>query len=294
MIRYLFLGLILSLFSMSFLERIFHTGHVVKVLEQDIYSTNLHRNVRLTVLLPPEYHHPAYFLSHYRLLIFNDGQDFPSLRMEQVLNEMYQHDQLKKIIVVGVHANHDRLFEYGTAHQADYKNRGHRAAQHSDFVVRELIPHLEHHFRLKKGPEHRIIAGFSLGGLSAIDIAWNHPQHFSKVGVFSGSFWWRKKAFEDGYDDHNDRIMHVQVRQASHKPSLKFWFQAGTEDETSDRNNNGIIDAIDDTLDLMTELRHKGYQEHKDFTYVEVPAGRHDQATWSRVMPEFLRWAVGR
>ena len=32
----------------------------------------------------------------------------------------------------------------------------------------------------------KAIAGFSLGGLSAIDTAWSNPGIFSIVGVFSG------------------------------------------------------------------------------------------------------------
>ena len=28
---------------------------------------------------------------------------------------------------------------------------------------------------------------------------------------------------------------------------MKFFFECGTEDETEDRNGNGIIDSIDDT-----------------------------------------------
>ena len=34
-------------------------------------------------------------------------------------------------------------------------------------------------------------------------------------------------------------------------PGLKFFFQCGNMDETMDRNKNGIIDSIDDTLDLI-------------------------------------------
>jgi enterochelin esterase-like enzyme len=292
--RYLFLGANWLLVPMSFFERIFHTSHIVKVLEQEVHSTHLSRPVRLTVILPPDYGNPAFFFSHYRLLLLNDGQDFPALQLEQTLNHLYQHDRLKKIIVVGIHANHDRLYEYGTAHQVDFKNRGNKAGQHTNFVLTELLPYMEHQFRLKRGPENRVIAGFSLGGLSALDIAWNHPQVFAKVGVFSGSLWWRKKAFEDGYDDYNDRIMHVQVRQHTQKPSLKFWFQTGTEDEIADRNNNGVIDAIDDTLDLMTELNAKGFMQGVDYQYVEIQGGQHNFQTWSQVMPTFLLWAFGK
>ena len=64
----------------------------------------------------------------------------------------------------------------------------------------------------------------------------------------------------------------------------------GTHDETSDRNNNGIIDSIDDTLDLIRELEAKGYQRKTDIEYLELADGRHDVPTWGRAMPAFLQW----
>jgi enterochelin esterase family protein len=136
-------------------------------------------------------------------------------------------------------------------------------------------------------------AGFSLGGLSAFDIAWNNADVFDKVGVFSGSFWWRSKDLTKGYTDA-DRIMHSVIKSTTEKPDLEFWLQTGTKDETTDRNKNGIIDAIDDTIDLIKALEDKGYTRPADIQYVEVVGGSHDTATWAKATPKFLSWAFGR
>jgi enterochelin esterase-like enzyme len=71
---------------------------------------------------------------------------------------------------------------------------------------------------------------------------------------------------------------------------LKFWFQTGTNDETDDRNKNGIIDSIDDTTDLIKLLKGKGYA---DIVYREVEGGEHNPKTWGEVLPDFLIWAFG-
>src|SRR6185295_18081017 len=107
---------------------------------------------------------------------------------------------------------------------------------------------LTEYFRLDLNSGCNAIAGFSLGGLSAFDIGWSHPEWFQRIGVFSGSLWWRTRAYEDGYNETRHRIMHNVVRSSTYKKGLKFWFQAGTLDETADRNQNGVIDSIDDTL----------------------------------------------
>ena len=150
------------------------------------------------------------------------------------------------------------------------------------------MPYLHDHFPCKSGPKHQSIAGFSLGGLSAFDIAWNYPNHFGKVGVFSGSFWWRSKEFDESDPDAN-RIIHDLVLHSKKRRGMKFWLQTGTNDEKEDRNNNGIIDAIDDTMDLIAILKKLGYKK-RDIEYVEVEGGEHHHGTWGEVLPLFLEF----
>jgi enterochelin esterase-like enzyme len=57
---------------------------------------------------------------------------------------------------------------------------------------------------------------------------------------------------------------------------------------------NGIIDSIDDTVDLIKELENKGYNRPADIQYVEMVGGSHNVETWAEAMPKFLHWAFGR
>jgi enterochelin esterase-like enzyme len=264
----------------------------VTLRHESLLSTALERTVALTILLPPHYEAVS-DARQYPVLYLHDGQDTERLALENTLNKLYAEQRLAPVIVVGVHANHDRIQEYGTAAQADYKGRGSRAGQHTAFLLDELMPMIERQYRARSGPDQTAVAGCSLGGLMALDLAWHHPAYFGAVGVFSGALWWRKRAYEDGYDDQNDRIMHGLIRQGTPRPGLRFWFQAGTDDEKEDRNGNGIIDAIDDTLDLLDELEAKGYHRDRDFRYLEVPGGQHNPDTWGRALPDFLTWAFG-
>jgi predicted alpha/beta superfamily hydrolase len=183
--------------------------------------------------------------------------------------------------------------EYGVANHPDYKNRGDNAATYSKFITFEMIPFMIENYRIDIHHPDNAVAGFSMGGLSALDIAWNFSEIFHRVGVFSGSLWWRDVDYKDGYTDA-DRIMHEVIRQSDHQPELKFWFQTGGKDETADRNGNGIIDAIDDTLDLISELVKKGYRPYRDISYLEIKNGYHNQQTWGKAMPYFLQWAFAK
>lgn len=255
----------------------------------DFSSEALGRKVVLEVYLPPGY---AASDKRYGVLYLNDGQDAKALRLQNTLDSLYRQKKIEPLVVVGIHAG-DRLQEYGTASALDYKKRGSKAGAYTAFVTQELVPYVNARFRTLAEPGQTAFAGFSLGGLSALDIVWHHPEIFGKVGVFSGSLWWRTRAQDNGYVD-GDRIMHRLVRNGSKKEGLRFWFEAGTRDETSDRNHNGLIDSIEDTLDLIAELDRKGYSQPQAVTYVQVEGGEHNQKTWGQVMPDFLVWAFGR
>ena len=67
----------------------------------------------------------------------------------------------------------------------------------------------------------------------------------------------------------------------------------GTQDETADRNNNGVIDSIDDTLGLIDELVKKGYRRDSAIRFLELKDGKHDVPTWAIAFPYFLKWGWG-
>ncbi len=257
---------------------------------KNIYTKLLLRDVEVEIMTPPEIDHEK----QYPLLLLNDGQDSEAVKVKETVERLVVAKAIPEIIIVGVPAA-DRMQEYGLASRPDYFGRGKMAKAYSDYIIKELIPYLTYKLPISPRATERAMAGYSLGGLSAMDIVWNHPEFFGKTGIFSGSFWWRKR--DSGsffYSDYRDRLMHLQVRRGKFKPGMKFWFQTGTLDELGDRNKNGVIDSIDDTMDLITELTRKGYRPFHDIQYLEIKDGKHNQETWAEAMPHFLKWAFAK
>lgn len=227
------------------------------------------------------------------LLLVHDGQNMEELGLETILQSLEQEGTTNPLLCVAIHCGTDRINEYGVAGIPDFKGRGAKAHLHTAFIFEELLPFIRKETGIQSFRD-KSYAGFSLGGLSALDIVWRHPQEFLRVGVFSGSLWWRSKDLHAGYNEDTDRIIHQQIRNGAFYPWLQFFFETGTMDETADRNNNGIIDSIDDTLALIEELEKKGYRKDTDIKYLELSDGKHDVATWAKAMPVFLKWGWGK
>lgn len=253
-----------------------------------IYSNYLGYSRPVTVYLPGEYHNLPD--KRYKVLYANDGQDLIEIMMDLHLNSLSAARQIQPIIVVAIPSNDNRLYEYGTGTVPSVDGWGTMAQAYNNYIVRELKPMVDSKYRTLKGPENNGFMGWSLGGLAAFYLVWQYPNEFGIVGTFSPSFWWRTNQ-NSLQELLASRVIHKLVRETGKRPGMRMWFEAGTADETNDRDRNGVIDVLQDITELMDELGKKGYKPEVDMKLVVVPGGRHELSTWAAVLPEFLRWA---
>jgi enterochelin esterase-like enzyme len=266
-------------------QRLLATIEVITI--PDFYSHHLENRRPLSIFLPPHYQQSD---RSYKTLFVNDGQDMEVLQLRPTLATLYARRQLEPLLVVAIPTTEERLEEYGTAVAPNARGLGSKAASYSGFVIEELLPFVRQNFRVSEKAADTAVLGASLGGLSAFDIAWNFPDVFGIVGVMSGSFWWTAADDETNIEP-GERIAHSLVRQGPKREGQRFWFEAATQDEFEDRDQNGVIDAIQDTVELIDELEKLGYRRGKELVYVEMPGGRHNYHTWAQALPRFLLWA---
>jgi enterochelin esterase-like enzyme len=252
---------------------------------RQIHSPELGNRRTISVYLPPGYTHDR----EHPLLVAHDGQEMGAWKLAGALAQHHAAGLVSPVIAA-IPANPARMHEYGTAGQLNSDGLGTRAAEFQVFVSDTVVPLLRRRYQLSRRPAQNAVMGASLGGLSAFDLAWRRPDVFGVAGIFSGSFWWRTSNVSVA-EKQASRIMHRMVRDTVTKPSLRLWFQAGTRDEDEDRDGNGVIDAIQDTTELIDELVAKGFSRGRDVVYRETAGGRHHPATWAEELPEFLRWA---
>jgi len=277
-----------KLFFYSLLAVAITTGCKGKIKQQEdeIYSRHLQEHIKLTIIstpLPDD-------KSSMNLLLLNDGQDAGQLGVKEILDSLYKKKAIQPLIIVAIHAG-DRMQEYGVSGFPDYNNNGSRADKYASFIDNELYDFIKKKAGVRKFKTIGM-AGCSLGGLSAFDIAWDNADKIDLVGIFSGSFWWRDKdATAVDYSDETNRIMQHKIRSSRKRPKLKYWFYAGKAEENSDRDKDGIIDVIDDTKDLIEIIKNKNVCPADDIIYIESADGKHDYTSWRKQFPEFLIWA---
>ena len=264
-------------------------GSKIKETNDSIYSRHLQKHIDLTVISTPVPKEKSSF----NLLLLNDGQDIGKLRVKNIVDSLYKKKIIQPIVIVAINA-FEREKEYGVAGYPDYMNNGASADKYAAFIENELLPFIKKMTGVRKFNSISI-AGCSLGGISALDFAWDHADKIDKVGVFSGSFWLRDKdATDSTYSDDKDRVIINKIRSSRKRPHLKYWFYAGGNEETADRDKDGIIDVIDDSKDVIDLIKKKNVSLPQDIIYTQVNEGKHDYNSWSSVFPQFLIWADGK
>ncbi|MBI2518143.1 MAG: alpha/beta hydrolase [Opitutae bacterium] len=225
------------------------------------------------------------------VLIALDGQMMKEWRLEETLAALAAKGAVVPPLVVAITAGDGRLDEYGLAGLPDYAGRGGKAAEFQRFVIASVLPAVRARYGVTADPARTGVFGASLGGLAAFDLAWRHPDVFGFAGIFSGSFWWRGDNSSPAAQQ-TSRLAHRRVRETPVPPPVRLWFAIGTAEEKDDRDGNGVIDAVQDTTELVDALVLRGFRRGANLHYTEIPGGKHHETTWAQALPGFLDWAL--
>ncbi len=100
----------------------------------------------------------------------------------------------------------------------------HQGNRYEDYLIRELIPAAEREWVAAGSSPRRLIAGFSMGGLSALCMTWRYPELFSGVACFAGAFEAPQRT-GDPYAQFRDR---PDLLMPSERDINKTWGEPGS------------------------------------------------------------------
>jgi S-formylglutathione hydrolase FrmB len=139
----------------------------------------LNEDREYSIFLPPSYHQGS---QKYPVVYFLHGlnNDHTSWTVDRYGHLQERVDKLvaDKAIpeIIMVHPKGDNSF---------YTNYVDGTRNYEDFIVKDLIQHIEKTYRVKAGNKFRAIAGTSMGGFGALKIAFKHNGLYAATAAHS-------------------------------------------------------------------------------------------------------------
>ncbi len=242
----------------------------VHILDENFYMPELDRHRRVWVYLPPGYEVST--LS-YPVLYMHDGQNLFDYQasfageweIDESLNELAA-EGINVPIVVGIdNGGNERLNEYSPWINPLYG--GGLGEAYIDFIVNTLKPHIDENYRTLSDRNNTAIMGSSMGGFISHYAILEHPDVFSKSGVFSPAYWF------------SDSIWNFTTNAGKQYPG-KFYLLVGGEEGGQ---YIAHMWAMQDTLISM------GYN-NDEVLAKETPGASHNEVFWRTEFSEAYLW----
>ncbi|MDX1436612.1 MAG: alpha/beta hydrolase-fold protein, partial [Anaerolineales bacterium] len=148
-----------------------------------------------------------------------------------------------------------------------------RADRTFDYYQEQVAPFVAAKYRVRKGREHTALSGSSMGGLFSLYCALERPDFARNYAVMSPAF--AATAEKDG------RVPILEHLRQAELPEMRLWLDSGSQDSPGVGD-----DDFKETLQARDILLEKGLHEGPDFHYLLDREGTHNEASWSRRLPD--------
>jgi predicted alpha/beta superfamily hydrolase len=238
----------------------------------------LGRERPIRIYLPPGYEAGA---ARYPVLYMHDGQnlfdDVTSYVGEWGVDEAMDQlarDKGLEVIVVGIDHGGDRRInelspwanpQFGAAEGREYMR----------FVVEVVKPYIDSHYRTRPGRDDTGIMGSSMGGLASHFAAFEYPQVFGRIGIFSPSYWFAPAVYE----------LSRQQRLPAH---TRMFMVVGDHEGSNPREAQ---QTVDNAVRMAAELRLQ--QPGLRLRAKVIAGGEHNERAWQKQFPEAMQFLFG-
>ena len=240
------------------------------VVSENFEIPQLIKTRRITALLPHNYKDSD---KNYPVLYLQDGQNlfdefapFGNWGIDKELALLAEQGKGEIIIVAIDHGEKERNSEFIPSHKTK-KGIG-QGAKYVKFLAETLKPYIDKNFRTKPERFNTGIGGSSLGGLISLYAGLMYPEIFSRLMIFSPSFW-------------VDPNVYSNVGIFLIPDNMKIYlYGGGQEGENMVRNINWV----------KSTLEGKEMAENDDFKVSIDPNGKHNESYWGREFPHAVDW----
>ncbi|WP_025717976.1 alpha/beta hydrolase [Paenibacillus sp. 1-18] len=218
----------------------------------------------------------------YPVLYVQDGSSLFLGSLDE-LERCFATGELPRVVLVGIQPV-NRLDDY-TPWQAVALVEGRPAFggggdAYLEFMVTQIMPHVEAGYPVQTGPKHTGIIGASLGGLISMYAAFRYADVFGRIGSISGSYWY------PGMIEYVQSASNAAVTAGTHR----FYVSVGTcegEGKTTVQK-----DMVPLTLQVCDTLLAYGLTE-REVRLVKDKGAVHNINHFRRQFPKAVAWLLG-
>ena len=160
------------------------------------------------------------------------------------------------------------------------------SARFGHYLIDEVIPHAEKCVKIRADSYSRGAAGISSGGISSFNLAWFHPERFSRVHSVVGSFTGLQWAVDENL---TGGFMFPHMVRRDPARNIRVWLSGGTNDhEIGVHGNRDLFLAGSwplNNIAMANALKLRGYDFH--FRFGDC---HHGSAQEALDLPESLAW----
>lgn len=251
------------------------------------FESKIFRNRRfLRVWLPPGYDDPINAETNYPVFYINDGQNlFESAtsfngvewQVDETADRLIRGGLIPSLIVVGIdNAGKDRIREYMPHRSYQPMILRVQGTRYPSFLHKEVMPFVQHHYRIATGPENTGLGGSSLGALISLYTVAVSPGLIGRLFLESPSLW------------ASNRQIIRQSRAVQRWPERIFLATGTAEAGRPDRDRS----MVDDVQELAAVMRRNGLDDRHLRLVVDEGAVHHESA-WARRFPQALEFLFG-
>ena len=253
------------------MNRIHTAAENVSIISEDFYMPQLDRNRRIWIYLPKDYELSK---KKYPVLYMHDGQnlfdDFYSFagewEIDKSMNSFFDQD-IKTVIIVGIdNGGTERFSELSPWISSE--NWGGKGDLYASFIAETMKPYIDENYRTLSDRKNTGIMGSSLGGLISFYAGLKYQDIFSKIGIFSPSFWVSESCF-------------AFAAETGKQYDMKMYFLAG--------GNEGYENVIENCEKMIKTLKKIGFSD-EEMLLKSVASGKHNEAFWRQEFPDSFRW----
>ena len=246
------------------------------------FHSRIYRNDRfLRVWLPPGYDDAQNAARQYPVLYLNDGQNLfePATsfngvewQVDETADRLIREQVIAPMIIVGIdNTGKDRLREYMPHRSFQPIMLRVQGTRYPSFLIKEVMPFVERHYRVAPGPRNSGLGGSSLGALIALYTVAVSPGIFGRLLLESPSLW------------TGSRQMIRQSRTVRRWPERVFLATGSAEAGRPDRDRS----MVDDVQELAAILHRSGLDRRR-LRFIVDQGASHHESSWARRFPDAL------